>query len=307
MSCQSRIIEARSNCRLRNSSARNGIQMASLNMKVEFVGQSRLSLIEKQNKMLTKLAISQNMLQQAIGPRLKTQSQVCLSQSRGEGGTTMTHHQTVSTHTEHGKVSFVRLHSEESQAYSPRLRGSVSFPKASRLQCLEDCQCRCHYRSVIRSPKYLSDWLGDFFLACSNLSWYFSGLVLCNEQTCRRSRSSLTELRYFFPPWFNHTIASFSASFTFRMLPLNISLRTRRTIPYDSPILVSVQEGNIEGMRGLLRSGTASVDDVDPYGLGLFYVSSPNLGAVASAPYLRYLHHSTLHIIVGEVPDARQP
>src|SRR6266480_1936844 len=82
------------------------------------------------------------------------------------------------------------------------------------------------------------------------------------------------ELRYFFPLWFSWAMASFSISFSLRMLPLNVCLQTRHTIPYDSPILVCTQEGNIHGIRELLRSGTASLNDVDPYGLGLLYVSN---------------------------------
>ena len=44
------------------------------------------------------------------------------------------------------------------------------------------------------------------------------------------------------------------------------------TIPYDSPIFVCVQNGDVDGMKGLLISGMASVDAVDPYGLGLLHV-----------------------------------
>ena len=42
--------------------------------------------------------------------------------------------------------------------------------------------------------------------------------------------------------------------------------------PYESPIFVSIQEGNISGVMALLRNGDASIHDVDPYGLGLLYV-----------------------------------
>ena len=42
--------------------------------------------------------------------------------------------------------------------------------------------------------------------------------------------------------------------------------------PYESPIFVSIQEGNISGVMALLRNGDASIHDVDPYRLGLLYV-----------------------------------
>lgn len=175
-----------------------------------------------------------------------------------------------------GSVSFTSLHSEQQQVRSPRLRASFRVTNSGPLGCLKDCSCRCHHRSIIRSPRYLSNYLGDIFLGASNLPFCFSALIRCNEQTCRRSRSSSTELKYFFPSWVSRVMMSFSVSFTLQMLPLNVCLQSRRTIPYDSPILVCVQEGNIDGVRSLLRSGEASLNDVDPYGLGLLYVSRMN-------------------------------
>ncbi|KAG6358169.1 hypothetical protein INS49_014053 [Diaporthe citri] len=43
---------------------------------------------------------------------------------------------------------------------------------------------------------------------------------------------------------------------------------------YDSPVFICVQNGDIEGMRYLWGSGSASIDAVDPYGLGLLYYST---------------------------------
>lgn len=42
--------------------------------------------------------------------------------------------------------------------------------------------------------------------------------------------------------------------------------------PYDSPIFICVENGDIPGMRMLLQLDKASIDSVDPYGLGLLYV-----------------------------------
>jgi hypothetical protein len=43
-------------------------------------------------------------------------------------------------------------------------------------------------------------------------------------------------------------------------------------VPYDAPIFVFVKNGDISGMRSLFLQGEASVDVVDPYGLGLLNV-----------------------------------
>lgn len=45
-------------------------------------------------------------------------------------------------------------------------------------------------------------------------------------------------------------------------------------IEYDSPVFICAQNGDIEGMRYLWRSGLASIDAVDPYGLGMLYYSA---------------------------------
>jgi hypothetical protein len=45
---------------------------------------------------------------------------------------------------------------------------------------------------------------------------------------------------------------------------LDISVQTRHVVLYDSPILVCVQEGDVQGVRKLFQSGEASINDVDP-------------------------------------------
>lgn len=176
-----------------------------------------------------------------------------------------------------GRVNIASLRSETHQVRSP-IRASLKVSRSGPSQCLKNCSCRCHYRSVIRSPGYFSNYLGDFFFRISNVPWCFSPLVECNEQSCRRSIGSNAELRYFLPSWFSGSIASFNVNFILRVLPLNICLQTRNTIPYDSPILVRVQEGDTDGIRSLFRSEGASLNDVDPYGLGLLYVSNTDIG-----------------------------
>lgn len=153
-------------------------------------------------------------------------------------------------------------------------RAMMELPTSNALQCFEDCKCRCHYRSVIRSPRGLSNYIGDLFVGYSSLPWCFSSLVDCNEQTCRRSKRLASQLRYFFPPWFMRAVASFNMSFSLCGLPLNIRIQTRTTIPYDSPIFICIQEGDIDGMKNLLLTEMASLSDIDPYGLGLLYYAT---------------------------------
>lgn len=257
----------------RKSSLRNGIRVAGLQMRMDAVNENQISMMEKQEAITTQLAASQELLKHSIGPRRDSHVEYGSRVIQSKQNPSKTFSESGPAHPVRGKISFARIYPEDSQVHSPRLEASLQVTRTAPLRCLDECSCRCHYRSIIRSPRYLSDYLGDFFLGCSNLPWHFSGYLQCNEQTCRRSRSAAAELRYFLPPWFDCTIASFSVSFSLRALPLNVCLQTRHTIPYDSPILICAQEGDIKGMRKLLRSGVASLNDVDPYGLGLLYVS----------------------------------
>lgn len=49
--------------------------------------------------------------------------------------------------------------------------------------------------------------------------------------------------------------------------------QTAITIPYESPIFRHIQEGDIRRSMELIDSGLVSVHSVDPYGLGVLYVS----------------------------------
>lgn len=152
------------------------------------------------------------------------------------------------------------------------LNESLKISRDHRLQCLEGCLCRCHTRITCRSPRYLSTYLGDMFLGGSSLPWSLSSFFQCNEQTCRRTRNFDADIRYYLPPWILTAVASFNLTFSLCTIPLKVHLQTRNTIPYCSPILECVQVGDINAVRTYLLTGKASLNDVDPYGLGLLYV-----------------------------------
>ena len=170
---------------------------------------------------------------------------------------------------------FTSIINSKPSAFGPdknKLRESLKISRDPRLQCLEGCLCRCHTRVTCRSPRYLSTYLGDMFLGGSSLPWSISSFFQCNEQTCRRTRNLDADIRYYLPQWVLTAVASFNLTFSLRMIPLKVHLQTRNTIPYCSPILECIQVGDINAVRTHLVSGKASLNDVDPYGLGLLYV-----------------------------------
>lgn len=286
----------------RNSSAKMGLTLDDMRMSIGCISGMQLLSMEGPDRMSNRVAGAQRMVENVVeykrrsGELTRTRSlahrlppevqeieQLASPQAyhvdegprQLESGnvTIKSHSESVCEPSVCGRVNIASIRSETQQVRSPH-RASFKVARSGPLQCLKNCSCRCHYRSVIRSPRYFSNYLGDFFFRVSNVPWCFSPLVQCNEQSCRRSIGSSAELRYFLPSWLSGSIASFNVNFILRMLPLNICLQTRQTIPYDSPILVCVQERDTEGIRSLLRSGRASLNDVDPYGLGLLYVSN---------------------------------
>ncbi|KAI3328112.1 ankyrin [Xylariaceae sp. AK1471] len=220
------------------SSAKQGLLISQLETKIDVITESQLSLLQKQEEMVAEVKSSTRFQQISRPPKPNEPATVKSVQSH--------------------------MHTT-SEAWS------TSHIRNAPLECFEDCPCRCHFKAVIRSPQHLSRCLGNFFFGCSNLPWSFSGVVQCSERTCRRSRQSISELRYFLPTWVGNVLAGLNITVNFHLIPLTINIQSRHTIPYDSPILVCTQEGDIQGIRKLLKSGKASLNDVDPYGLGLLY------------------------------------
>jgi len=158
----------------------------------------------------------------------------------------------------------------EKATFATALRSTRRQP----LKCFKVCSCRCHQRSVVRTPRQLSLYMGDIFLGFSNLPWKFQSMAKCNVQSCRRSRNLQADMKYYFPPWLTINSIRFSLAFSIQKPLISISIETRNTIPYDSPIHLSILSGDIEQVKYLLCSQTVSLNDVDPFGLGVLYVSS---------------------------------
>lgn len=256
----------------RECSARHGLQVTRLEMQMDMMIKHQLSLMEDQ-----KSSMQRHIDEQKQGDSLSvlshdTDQQTILSKWSTAASRNATSSLSVSM-----KTSTLCHHPHLSREKNAPLFSSPEVPSATALSCLEDCRCQCHFRSVVRSPKLLSNCLGNIVLGFSNLPWALSRLSQCDEQTCRRVRSPETEIKYFIPYWFSYAIANFKVDLAIRFLPLNIRVRSLNTIPYDSPIFVCTQEGDQEGIMKLLQSGAASLYDVDPYGLGLLYVSTCSL------------------------------
>ena len=175
-----------------------------------------------------------------------------------------------------GRTTLIELKSKEDLDFPTSSREITNKTKKSPytpLVCFDDCTCRCHCRSCIRSPRRLSMYIGDLFLGFSSLPPELQSIEPCNQQTCRRSKSSKIDVNFFLPTWLTLNSVRFNLAFKMSRVPMSVSLQTRNTIPYDSPIHHAIQSGNIDDVKDILCSGKASLNDIDPYGLGLLYVS----------------------------------
>lgn len=82
-----------------------------------------------------------------------------------------------------------------------------------------------------------------------------------------------------------------------------VFIRVSVELPYESEIFSLVQCGDIDGTRALLTSGKTTIDAVDPYGLGLLYVSSSKVAVLDNLTS----NISMLPIIAGEATALLSP
>ena len=232
----------------KTTNTRNRLRISHLEMKLDTAVQRHHLLLEHQSEMLVK--IENSLKQPSNRPELKQPQRPTMQPGNASS--------------ENDKIG----------DQSHLLLKQRAVCDSGVLQCLKDCPCRCHFRTVVRSPQLITEWLGDLLLGCASLPWYLSGLIACNEQTCRRSRQPASDIQYFLPRWTSQVVGSFSITFNIRRPPIHVCVHTRCIIPYDSAILICAQEGDVDGARKLLLSGQASINDVDPYGLGVLYVSA---------------------------------
>ncbi|KAL9039953.1 MAG: hypothetical protein Q9214_004671 [Letrouitia sp. 1 TL-2023] len=238
-----------------------------LRMQTQSNSETRNMILEKQD---SQLALLEKMTQMMSPVLTKPDEENDRIQSSFKGGKLTS-------------PSFERI-SKEEKGFRNMQRNtegeSVKDPFARRstkqqpLKCFDDCQCRCHRRSVARMPRQLSLFMGDIFLGFSNSSWTSQSLAQCSVQSCRRSRDLRAEMKYFLPPWLTINSIRFSLAFSVQEPSFSFSLETRNTIPYDSPIHLAVQKGHIGEVQQLLCTRTTSLNDVDPFGLGLLYYAS---------------------------------
>ena len=136
------------------------------------------------------------------------------------------------------------------------------------LKCPSNCPCRCHYPSVSRLiPSWLASYVGQLTISKRLLHPTFSPWSLCNVQTCRGDFHEATTVRWTLP---FRTLQGFLESRS--DCRIHVSIGAPRFVPWDSPILNAVCDGDLQGVRDLFATGKASIWDCTKGGLPVFRV-----------------------------------
>lgn len=131
------------------------------------------------------------------------------------------------------------------------------------LQRRARCRCKCH-----RKPQNLSlsnRFLGSLFVGYSNIPFLSRGCSggLCKE-TCK-NRSTEISVTYYFPSSvMGKALKVAFASSLFSGPSFSLTLWNIRAS--GSPWFRHAQDGNIDGLKVLLESGSARLTDVDEDG-----------------------------------------
>ena len=139
------------------------------------------------------------------------------------------------------------------------------------LKCLPNCECRCHYPSISRLiPGWLAPYTGQVSISKRLLHpTFLSRLSLCDVQTCRGDLRRSMSLRWNSPLGLLHGSLQYIA----RDRQINFSLGAPRTVSWGSPILNTIFDGDLQGVRDLFATGKASIWDYTINGSPVFWVS----------------------------------
>ena len=126
-------------------------------------------------------------------------------------------------------------------------------------ECSRSCNCSCHVRRSLQSPRLLDGFLGTLFIG-------YSGSPLlshrCDQVSCRGRKNSSTSFIYQFPRWFLISrMIQLKAKVTALYGP-EVSLRFNRVVDGKALVFHYATTGDLSKMKELFLQGCASPNDV---------------------------------------------
>lgn len=136
---------------------------------------------------------------------------------------------------------------------------AVKFSTSYREPTTFDCRCSCHRLHRFKSPQFLVQLLGSFFLGYVGLPMISAS---CDTFKCNHQPSPTLWIDYYFPGWFLEWRVYLLMRNRRGFGPEQL-LRVTRVVSSGSDPLKAAMQGDVQRMRVLLRDGNASPYDTD--------------------------------------------
>ncbi|KAH7060893.1 ankyrin repeat-containing domain protein [Macrophomina phaseolina] len=150
---------------------------------------------------------------------------------------------------------------------------SVTFCGQATGRQYWSCKCKCHKKSPPHA--FSNQLLGNLFLGYSSIPFFASK---CSESDCQgrcMSRTTNMTLTYYFPAWVMAKALHFAYTYT----PLSgptFGLAVRNLVSHNCGLLSSAREGDVDGLKSALASGSARLNDSDETGFTALHYAIDN-------------------------------
>lgn len=137
--------------------------------------------------------------------------------------------------------------------------------------CDGTCNCQCHVRTQIRTPKWLSGIIGTLFY--SSTIKPDSNVRPCNVKDCLRADlSSSSQLTYYFPIWMMRCALVYSTWHNLDGVNSSWNIRIPNEVSYKASCWRYIGSGQLDRIQDLLRTRKMTPFDVRPDGLSVLQV-----------------------------------
>ncbi|KAK4206389.1 ankyrin repeat-containing domain protein, partial [Rhypophila decipiens] len=137
-------------------------------------------------------------------------------------------------------------------------------------RCLSGCNCQCHYaRTQSSTPMWLKSVLGTMSLSYNSIPFFRS--MRCDNNSCRRSRTSSVSFNYYLPSWSLNRYLAVNIDLQSLVGP-GASIQLPRIIPTSNAHFWHfIRTGNVQGIKEDIRDGLLFCPtDRSNYGYSIF-------------------------------------
>ena len=147
-----------------------------------------------------------------------------------------------------------------SRVKESHIKGTIMASMPKWHSAFLPCTCLCHQRKSKRSSRSMNGTIGTFLAEFSGLPYL---TPRCNNWSCVQSckvSDVHVSLTYFIPMWLLSWVLTLIVKRS--KLGFDYTFRVYNYVSYSSPIFQCAYQGNVIGMRGILKSKSGSCFDV---------------------------------------------